>query len=67
MERKLRLDKALLEKGYFESRSKAQEAIKRGYVIVNGRKVNKSGIYVDKDANIIVVDDLPLFQEVEKN
>lgn len=59
MERKLRLDKALLEKGYFESRSKAQEAIKRGYVIVNGRKVNKSGIYVDKDANIIVVDDLP--------
>lgn len=59
MERKLRLDKVLLEKGLFESRSKAQEAIKRGYVIVNGKKVNKSGIYVDENANIMIVDDLP--------
>lgn len=57
MERKSRLDKILLEKGFFESRSKAQDAIKRGYVIVNGKRVNKSGIYVNDDANIIVVKD----------
>ncbi|MDI6860928.1 MAG: TlyA family RNA methyltransferase [Caldisericia bacterium] len=59
MERKLRLDKILLERGFFESRSKAQEAIKRGYIIVNGKKVNKSGIYVSDDAHIIVIQDLP--------
>ncbi|MCX8095450.1 MAG: TlyA family RNA methyltransferase [Caldisericia bacterium] len=58
MERKLRLDKALLEKGFFNSRAKAQEAIRRGYVIVNGKKVNKSGIYIDKDANIVIVEEL---------
>ncbi|MBC7194332.1 MAG: hypothetical protein H5U37_01550 [Caldisericia bacterium] len=59
MERKLRLDKVLLEKGYFPTRAKAQEAIKRGYVIVNGKIVNKGGIYIDKDADIKVVDEIP--------
>jgi len=59
LERKLRLDKVLLEKGFFNSRSKAQEAIKRGYVIVNGKRVNKSGIYVALDANILIVEELP--------
>ncbi len=56
MERKLRLDKILLEKGFFLTRSKAQEAIKRGYVIVNGKRVNKSGIYINEDADIKVLD-----------
>jgi 23S rRNA (cytidine1920-2'-O)/16S rRNA (cytidine1409-2'-O)-methyltransferase len=59
LERKLRLDKFLIERGFFTTRSKAQEAIKRGFVMVNGKKINKSGFYVDKDSDIKIIDNLP--------
>lgn len=56
MERKLRLDKILLLKGVFTSRSKAQEAIKRGLVIVNGKKITKGGVYFEPEVDIKIVE-----------
>lgn len=39
----MRLDQYLVKHGHFESRSRAQEAIKTGRVKVNGERVTKSG------------------------
>ncbi len=47
----MRLDKYLVEKGYFESRNRALDAIKRGKVFVNGQ-VAKASIKCDKNSNI---------------
>ncbi len=51
----MRLDKLLVLKGYFSSRSKAKEAIKRGLVRVNGRTVTKPSAEVDLSAEIEVL------------
>ena len=47
----MRLDKYLVEKGYFESRNRALDAIKRGKVFVNGQ-VAKASMKCDENSNI---------------
>jgi len=47
----MRLDKYLVEKGYFESRNRALDAIKRGKVFVNG-VVAKASHKCDESTNI---------------
>lgn len=50
----MRLDKLLVTKGFFSTRQKAKEAIKRGLVCVNGKTVLKPSLDVEPDANITV-------------
>ena len=45
---KIRLDKYLTEKNYFESRNKADEAIKNGNVRINGDIIKKSSFQVSE-------------------
>jgi len=47
----MRLDKYLVDEGYFESRNRATEAIKNGIVLVDGKKAKPSSKI---DANTIV-------------
>ena len=47
----MRLDKYLVEKGYFESRNRALDAIKRGKIFVNGQ-VAKASYKCDEGTNI---------------
>lgn len=52
--KKERLDKILVERGLFETKSKAQAAIMTGKVQINNQKITKSGflIYPSEDINI---------------
>lgn len=54
MKRKERLDVLLVEKGYFDSRAKAQAVIMAGDVFVDGQKADKAGASFDVEANIEV-------------
>ncbi|HOK18539.1 MAG TPA: TlyA family RNA methyltransferase [Caldisericia bacterium] len=56
MERKLRLDKILFLRGIFNSRTKAQDAIKKGAIMVSGKKVTKGGIYLKPDVEIKLIE-----------
>ena len=47
----MRLDKFLVEKGYFESRNRALDAIKRGKIFVNG-EVAKASCKCDENSSI---------------
>ena len=47
---KTRLDNALVEKGMFESRQRAQRAILAGDIYVNGQRVDKPGTPVSSEA-----------------
>ncbi|ADB57708.1 S4 domain-containing protein [Archaeoglobus profundus] len=51
----MRLDRLLVIKGYFSSRQKAKEAIRRRFVIVNGKVVTKPSYDVDFDVEIRVL------------
>lgn len=51
----MRLDKYLVEEGYFESRNRANDAIKAGQVIVNGKKA-KASAKVDENSIVEVED-----------
>ena len=53
----MRLDSALVEKGYYSSRAKAQDAIKEGLVSVNEKTVNKSSFNISEDDIISVKED----------
>lgn len=55
MER-LRLDQLLLKRGFFDSRSRAQWAIRQGLVQVNGRALLKTGERVDAQCRLEVQD-----------
>jgi len=54
MAKKERIDKLLVEKGFVESREKAQRLIMSGVVFVNKQKVDKPGTKVPIDADIFV-------------
>ena len=51
---KERLDKILTEKGYFETKSKAQAAIMAGDVKINGETITKSGYPLELKENTII-------------
>ncbi|HEY6111713.1 MAG TPA: TlyA family RNA methyltransferase [Chthoniobacterales bacterium] len=53
-QKKLRIDNLLVERGFFESRERAQRAIMAGEVRVGGRDVAKSSELVEADASISV-------------
>ncbi len=52
---KQRLDILLTEKNFFDSRARAQAMIMAGKILVDGRKVDKSGTLVASDAEIRVL------------
>ena len=52
----MRLDKYLVEEGYFESRNRANEAIKAGKVTVDG-KVAKASAKIDENSSVEVEDE----------
>ena len=54
MKSKERLDVLLVERGYFESRAKAQAVIMSGDVYVDGQKADKAGACFDTEAEIEV-------------
>ncbi len=51
----MRLDKLLIAKGFFTTRQKAKEAIKRGFVLVDGVRITKPSKDVRIDAKIEVL------------
>lgn len=55
--KKIRLDALLTDKGWFESRAKAQSAIMAGQVLVDDQKVDKPGTAVKEDASIRILGD----------
>lgn len=52
MSDKLRLDHLLVERGLYQSRARARDAIERGEVTVNGRTIDKPGQMTAADADI---------------
>ena len=54
MKSKERLDVLLVNRGYFDSRAKAQAVIMSGDVYVDGQKADKAGASYDTEANIEV-------------
>ena len=48
----MRLDQYLVKNGHFESRNRAQDAIKSGRVKVNGERVTKAGYKVSEGADV---------------
>lgn len=54
-----RADAALHERGFFESRAKAREAIEAGLVTVNGRVVTKPSATIADDAEIMAAAPYP--------
>jgi len=64
VEGKERLDVLLVRKGLFSSRQRAKEAIKRGFIVVNGKKCEKPAESVHLDAKIeVLLPDSPLIVE----
>ncbi len=55
---KKRLDIVLLEKGLFESRTKAQAMIMAGKILVNNQKVDKAGSLVDENHEIRILGEI---------
>lgn len=51
----MRLDLLLVKRGFFTSRSRAKEAIRRGFVVVNGSVITKPSAEVDFSAEIEVL------------
>ncbi|MFW9938471.1 MAG: TlyA family RNA methyltransferase [Candidatus Thorarchaeota archaeon] len=56
---KERLDLLLVERRFVESRTKAQWLIKKGFVLVNGKKVLKPGKKVDNINEILLIEEFP--------
>lgn len=56
---KMRIDQLLVEKGYAESRHKAQAMLLAGQVLVDEQKVDKPGRMVAADAAIRILGEMP--------
>ena len=56
--KKERLDVLLVQKGFFQSRERAQTSIMAGVVYVDGQKSDKAGTKIDIEAEITVKEDL---------
>lgn len=56
---KIRIDSLLHEKGLAKSRSSAQSLIERGFVLADGKKIEKVSQLVSPVANITITEDLP--------
>lgn len=56
---KKRLDSLIVEKGLIKSRERAKAVIMAGSVTVNGRVIDKPGVEVDENADIVIKEDLP--------
>ncbi len=52
----MRLDKYLVEEGYFESRNRAHDAIKAGQVMIDGKKP-KPSVKIDENSLVEVADE----------
>jgi 23S rRNA (cytidine1920-2'-O)/16S rRNA (cytidine1409-2'-O)-methyltransferase len=52
-----RLDQILLDRGFYTTRSRANDAIKRGCVSINGQKITKAGQKCTADAQITIADE----------
>ncbi|MFN4152935.1 MAG: S4 domain-containing protein, partial [Candidatus Sericytochromatia bacterium] len=52
---KERLDLILIEKGFFESRQKAQSAIISGLVKVGNKIINKAGTLIKAEEEIVII------------
>ena len=59
MAAKTRLDVALVERGLFESRARAQAAVLAGWVRVDGQPTSKAGAQVTEAADLTVTDAQP--------
>jgi len=55
----MRLDIALVERGFFESRNRAKEAIREGKVKIDGEVCKKASLKISEDASISVEDTNP--------
>ncbi|MCD6387197.1 MAG: methyltransferase domain-containing protein [Methanophagales archaeon] len=63
-EERERLDVLLVRRGLFSSRQRAKEAIKRGFIVVNGKKCEKPAESVHLDAKIeVLLPESPLIVE----
>ena len=51
----MRLDLLLVKRGYFSSRQRAKDYIRRGFVLVNGVRITKPSAEVDFNAKIEVL------------
>ena len=51
-----RLDVFLVNNGYFQSREKANQAIKKGLIEVDGKVINKPAFNVNTENKIVVLD-----------
>ena len=51
---KERLDILLVKSGFFESKEKAQRAIMAGLVIVNDKRIDKSGTFIKLDKDPVI-------------
>lgn len=54
MEKKIRLDQLLVEKGLIDSREKAKRTIMAGLVYSREEKLDKAGLFVDRDLEITI-------------
>jgi 23S rRNA (cytidine1920-2'-O)/16S rRNA (cytidine1409-2'-O)-methyltransferase len=54
-----RIDQLLVERGFAESRQKAQALLLAGQVLVNGQKVDKPGKTAPADASIRILGEMP--------
>ncbi|MFA5103834.1 MAG: TlyA family RNA methyltransferase [Candidatus Margulisiibacteriota bacterium] len=52
---KIRLDQLLVEKGFFESRTRAQSAIMAGQILVDEQKIDKAGTLINEDSKIRIL------------
>ena len=57
---KIRLDNLILQRGLATSRHKAQALIMAGKVLVDGLKIEKPGKEVSLEADLSILEDLPL-------